>query len=254
MKMTRRKISQDDEKGAGFRDFFNKIKNTLSGVVDKVASIPTNIINKALPEKQQYTRKADTMLARYGHFKIIQLFVERQQVNNAVMKLSNVLTVGEMNDSMKKNGIEKYFHLNLKAIILSATGQNITMLIEKNDTINIDIWKQKPDIETIEIDLQGQRITITELLTRTRIAIGNQAFFLYRALDGQNCGDFCIAVLKANNIWKQDYYPFMFQDTELLKKHISKNSQNRLNMITKLGSLFTHMKGGNLEPQEIRFI
>jgi hypothetical protein len=247
------KRNKYDDEGGGLRDIFNKVKNTLSNTFSNIASIPTNIINKALPEPQKYTRKAETMLQRYGHFKVQQLFVERQEVNSAVMKLASALTVGEMNDAMKKGNIDKFYHLNLKAFITSSLGHQIAMLIEKNDTINIDLWKQKPNVETIEIDLLGKTFTISEMLTKTRLAIGNKKFFLYRALEGQNCGDFCVDVLKSNNLWQEKYTKFMIQNTELMKKHISQNSQNRLNMITKLGSLFTQAKGGKLD-NEIRFI
>lgn len=240
--------------GGGIRDLFNKVKNTVSSVVSNVSSLPTNIINKALPEQQKYTRKADLMLKRYGHFKIEQLFVERQEVDNAVMKLANVLTINELNSAMKKNNVDTFYHLNLKALITTATGQNIEILIEKNETINIDIWKQKPETQSIEIDLLGKVMTIKGMLEKTRLTIGNEKFFLYRALDGQNCGDFCTDVLKSNGLWQEKYNNFMNQRSDLMKKHISTNSQNRLNMITKLGSLVRHIKGGKLEDNEIRFI
>jgi len=247
--------TNENIEAGGIKDIFNKVKNSVKNFVSNVASIPTNIINKALPEPQRYTRKAETMLKRYGHFKIQQLFVERQEVNSAVMKLASALTVGEMNNAMKKGNIEKFYHLNLKAFITSSLGKSIEILIEKNDTINIDLWKQKPNVETIEIDLLGKTITISELLTKTRLAIGNKKFFLYRALEGQNCGDFCVDVLKSNDLWQEKYSKFMIQNTELMKKHISQNSQNRLNMITKLGSLITQLKGGKLDiDNEIRFI
>ena len=184
-------------KGAGLKDLFSKVKNTVSNVVGKIASIPTNIINNILPEQQKYTRKAKTMIDRYGGFKIEHLFVERQEVNSAVMKLASVLTVGEMNNAMQKSGVDKFYHLNLKAIITSALGTPLHILIEKNDTINIDLWKQRANVETMEIDLLGKVLTITEMLTKTRLAIGNEKFFLYRALEGKNCGDFCEDVVKS---------------------------------------------------------
>jgi len=241
--------------GGGIRDFFKKVSNTVSNVTNTITGLPTNLINRALPEKQRYTRKADLMLKRYGHFKILQLFVERQPVINAVMKLANALTINELNSAMKKNNVDTFYHLNLKASILTATGQNIEILIEKNETINIDIWKQKPETQAIEIDLLGKTMTIFDMLEKTRLTIGNAKFFLYRALDGQNCGDFCTDVLKSNGLWNEKYSNFMLQKSDLMRQHISTNSQNRLNLITKLGSIVTHIKGGEFdEDNEIRFI
>ena len=47
----------------------------------------------------------------------------------------------------------------------------------------------------------------------------------------------------------------MLQKSDLMRQHISTNSQNRLNLITKLGSIVTHIKGGEFdEDNEIRFI
>jgi hypothetical protein len=243
----------DDIEGGGFfGDMYKKFKTSVSNIISKVVSVPTTLISKALPDIQKYTRKADTMLKRYGHFKVINLYVERQPVNKYVMKLANVLTTGELDALMKKGSIDRFYHLSLKVDILTATNQNISLLIEKNDTINIEIWKQKPDMEIMQVNLQDQKFTVFGMLEKTRLSIGNEKFFVYR-WNGQNCGDFCINVLKANGVYNEEYKNFMYQDTTKITKNISQNSTNRLNIITKMGSIVSHLKGGKLE-EEVRFI
>jgi hypothetical protein len=91
----------------------------------------------------------------------------------------------------------------------------------------------------------GFKPTINSLLTKTRLTIGNKKFFTYDAINA-NCGIFLIDILQSNKLYKQIYDDFLYQ-LPYYNNNISKNSQNKLNILTKLGSLFKHIRGGQLK-------
>ena len=97
--------------------------------------------------------------------------------------------------------------------------------------------------------MRGQRLTIRAMLEKTRLAIGDDHYFKYR-FESWNCQDFIISILTANNMLTEADRNFIYQNTDLIKQNMSDGSRNRMQLITKLGSLVSHVKGGNL----IRFI
>jgi hypothetical protein len=233
--------------GGGIGDIFNKIKNTIVGLVSK----PTPTIEQNIPSLEKYTTSAKKYLSRYGKLKVIQLAVEKEPVNPYVMKLANFLSAFELQKIMKQNGIDKFFHLSLKVEVLDYQGIVQTLLVEKNDTINIQMWKQKPNMQILNVDLNGQIFNFNEMLDRTRLQIGDKQFFEYNFLTA-NCGIFCIDVLKANNVYNTKYETFLYQNMGIISKKMSTNSKSRMSIITKLGALINQARGGDLE--QVKFI
>ena len=112
IEINKRKRSKGGElQGGGIGDIFNKIKNTLVNLVNR-SSAPT--ISKNLPSLYKYTSKAREMISKYGGLKVIELSVEKEPVNSKVMMLANALSGFELNSIMRKNGIDKFFHISLK--------------------------------------------------------------------------------------------------------------------------------------------
>jgi hypothetical protein len=233
--------------GGGIRDIFNKIKNTIVGLVKS----PTTTIAQNIPSLDKYTTNAQKYISRYGQLKVIQLAVEKEPVNPYVMKLANFLSAFELQKIMQQNGIDKFYHISLKIEILDYQGNVQTLLVEKNDTINIEMWKQKPNMQILNIDLNSQEFTFNEMLERTRLMIGDKQFFEYNFLTA-NCGLFCIDVLKANYVYQTKYETFLYQNMGIISKKMSNSSKSRMSIITKLGALFTHARGGELE--QVKFI
>lgn len=233
--------------GGGISDIFNKIKNTIVGLVKS----PTTTIAQNIPSLDKFTTSAKKYISRYGQLKVIQLAVEKEPVNPYVMKLANFLSAFELQKIMQQNGIDKFYHISLKVEVLDYQGIVQTLLVEKNDTINIEMWKQKPNMQILNIDLNGQEFNFNEMLERTRLMIGDKQFFEYNFLTA-NCGLFCIDVLKANNVYQAKYETFLYQNMGIISKKMSSNSKGRMSIITKLGALFSQAKGGELE--QVKFI
>lgn len=235
--------------GSGITDILRKVKNTISSIVSQ----PSQTISQVIPSLDKYTSNVKQMLSRYGNLKIIQLAVEKQPVNDYVMTLANMLSNFELKDIMEKNGIDKFYHLSLKAEVLDYQGIIQTLLIEKNENINIEMWTQKPNMNILNVDLGNEEFTLNGMLERTRLLVGNKQYFEYNFLTA-NCGDFCINILKANKVYQDKYEAFLFQDTGLIASKMSKGSKSRMKIITKLGSLVGQVRGKGLQQKQIKFI
>lgn len=228
--------------GGGIGDILRKVRNTVNSVI----SVPTTLANKLMPEKTQYTRAADEMLKKYGNFEILSLTVEKEPVNDKVMWLANTLSSFELQAIMQKAGIDKFYHLSMVAEILTATNQHIKLRIEKNENITIEPYKKRPNTQSINIDLRRQKLTIRDMLNKTRLAIGNDHFYKYR-WDSWNCADFILQVLQANGILVPADRDFIWQNSDIIKKNMSSGSANRMHLLTKLGSYISHLKGGEIK-------
>lgn len=224
--------------GGGILD---KIKRTVNSII----GIPTTIASKLIPETTRYTNKTEENLNRYGNFQILNLTIEKQPVEKEVMYLANTLSALELQGIMQKAGIDKFYHLSLKADVLTATDTNISLVIEKNENIVVDIYKPRPNTQSLKVDLGDKKITIRDLLEKTRIDIGNDHFFLYR-WDSWNCADFILEILKANDLYKPEYRDFIWQNADIIKRNMSSASRNRMHLITKLGSFIKRLKGGSV--------
>lgn len=244
IEISKRKRKYDNIAGGGIGDILRKVKNTVNSIV----GMPTTLANKLMPEKLQYTRDAELMLKRYGNFEILELKVEKEPVNSKVMYLANTLSAFELQAIMQKEGIDRFYHLSMVATILTATGQNMQLRIEKNENITIENYKKRPNTQSINIDLKEQKMTIRDMLEKTRITIGNDHYFKYR-WDSWNCADFILQVLKSNNILVPAYRDFIWQNADAIKRNMSAASSSRMHLLTKLSSYISQLKGG-----EIRFI
>lgn len=231
----------DDESisGGGIGDILKKIKNTVNSII----SVPTTAANKLMPEKLKYTNAAESMLQKYGNFQILEISIEKEPVNSKVMYLANTLSAFELQAIMQKAGIDKFYHLSMVATILTGTNHHIKLRIEKNENITIEPYKKRPDTQSINIDLRGKKITIRDLLEKTRLAIGNDHFFKYR-WDSWNCADFIIQILDANGLLVPADRNFIWQNADIIKKNMSSGSANRMHLLTKLGSYISHLRGG----------
>jgi len=128
-------------------------------------------------------------------------------------------------------------------------GQSIYILIEKNDVINLEVIKSVSggsQMQYMPVSISDDmKLTIGVMLQRTRMTIGNTKFFIYNAVFS-NCGIFIIDILQSNGIYKDSYKDFLYQ-IPYYNNNISKNSKNKMNILTRMGALFSHLKGGNIK-------
>lgn len=152
-----------------------------------------------------YVRK---VLQEVGDKPIKSLSISRAPIRKAITTILNLLTLGELNRSLDQLSYDELFHLRLIAIV-----EDKTVLIEKNEVINIEYVKGYIEGETKKVDFPGT-ITINQLLEGAKKIQGDN-FFKYSAYDN-NCQDFVTALLKGSNIGTQQDFNFIKQDTKQL--------------------------------------
>ena len=155
-----------------------------------------------------YPSKVRSLLKEVGDAKINSAKVFRTPVPNYLINILNTVSLGDFKRKLKETEYDKLFHLG---IIFSTDKGDI--LIEKNEVINVS--KTIPKTEGYEeksVPLNNQELTINEVLENTK-AVQKDKFFKYSAYDN-NCQNFILDLMKANNIGSESDYNFVKQNTE----------------------------------------
>jgi hypothetical protein len=235
--------------GGIFSNIIGKIKNSVKNITNKIQQIPTGIAAALIPTPEKYTSKAETIIKRYGNYGIKSITLRREPVDSRVMTAAHILTQNEIKDLMKKNNVNTLYHLSMVCEVIDNMGQSIYILIEKNDVINLEVIKSVsggPQMQYMPVSISDDmKLTIGVMLQRTRMTIGNTKFFIYDAINA-NCGIFLIDILQSNGIYKDSYKDFLYQ-IPYYNNNISKNSKNKMNILTRMGALFSHLKGGQIK-------
>ena len=255
----RNKKNNKKVSGSGFFDVIRKIKNSVINITKKIQQIPTGIISNVIPTLERYTTGVERILQRYGDFGIKSITLRKEPVDSKVMTAAHIITNNEIKDLMDKNNVNTLFHLSMVVEIIDSVGKSVFILIEKNENINLQVINDVssgggPNMKYMQVAIpMGFKPTINSLLTKTRLTIGNNKFYVYDAINA-NCGIFLIDILQSNGLYKNLYEDFLYQVPYYNNKEITISSRNKLNILTKMGSLFSHLKskikGGNI----IKFI
>ena len=106
------------------------------------------------------------------------------------------------------------YHLGMLITLVN----NTKVIVEKNHVVNIELGNPiKSNTEVINVDLKGKTITLNELLDKAIASVGANQIFEYSATGGRNCQNFCVDVLRANDLLTKQYEDFTLQDLSDLK-------------------------------------
>lgn len=149
-----------------------------------------------------------------GEKRVEKITLYRAPIQKMIDKLFNILSLGKFDEMKGKLGYDDIFHLY--AIV--HLSDDTRLLIEKNQDINIDDdIEAKDKAEALEVNLKDYQPTFFELLENTRKLMGDNNFYKYDAFKN-NCQDFLLNLLKANNLLNDTNEKFIKQNAaELLK-------------------------------------
>jgi len=205
-------------------DAFAYVKKAASSVAQRVVDVTKG-------KRQGYSPKVRAYLAENGNKTIQGLILRRDPIRGILHTVINALTLGNWAAARRKYAYDKVFHLGLE-VTLSA---GPTTIVEKNEVINVG--PSKPidgDTETMVIGDPGV-LTLQEMLDRTQKLMGDR-FFNYSAFEN-NCQDFIIAILRANNLWTAARDEFVKQPLESLVKELPSYTGRVANVATDLAAL-----------------
>lgn len=161
---------------------------------------------------EQYTPKVEKILKENGSKKIMQIFIKRTPLNWIMKKTLNIVSMGLLKKRMEENNIDELFHLFMEVVL--ENGTKIT--IEKNERIDMNInAKIRTNTEIEKIDNINKQINLNELMENTKEKMGIEKYFNYSAKNN-NCSDFLLNILNANDIGSQKDKNFIKQDAKTL--------------------------------------
>lgn len=210
------------------------LKNPISWAKEVISPIPTRLNNIST-----------ATLKKYSGYPIQSSFIMRTPLENVWNQAINAISVGEFNKLKAKHGFDKLFHV---ALVVSVNNTNI--LIEKNEVINIDLFKKsdiKNQTETYRTS-GGLDLTLDQMIDNTLKYMGPERFYSYNAIGSpgnpkNNCQDFVRSILKANNLLTKEAEKFLYQDITPLEKELSSHVAPSLQAITNLGSKVSRLIG-----------
>ena len=173
---------------------------------------------------QSYSKKSKQVLNAYGNQKIKSMTIIRYPLNDALTYIANHLDTVESYD--------KLYH-----IYLLITLDNKTLLVEKNEQINIDLKiRRHRDDEQSSITNINVGVTLNSLLLNTKKLMGSN-YYSYE-IELNNCQNFIKSILAANNLLTDEREQFIMQDlTTIFLNH--KNMKQLLNSVIDVAVVFT---------------
>ena len=227
---------------------FGKIKRGFNSIINTLGAPAQTIVSNTLDEKTQYTDSVKDILSKYGNFGITSMTIEKQPVDGKIMFLVNKITNDLMRELMIKHNIDAYYHISLRIDVIDDTGNIIPFRIEKNENISITPYKPLPNSQYLQVPLDAVPRTMNSILTKTRLDIGEDHFYLYR-FDSWNCADFIMEILRSNGLLTQQNEGFIYQNTDIIKKQIPQSTRSRVHLITKFASRIGHLRGRGIEQE-----
>jgi len=188
----------------------------------------------------EYSNTSRETLNKYGKCVITKLTIIRTPIQEVLGIALQGLSFGEWYKLMRKYGYDKMFHLALIGLVCD----NVPVVIEKNEVVNIsNEFSLSKDSEYMEVDLEGETITLDEMMNKTKSFMGDFNYFDYDAFKN-NCQVFIDSVLKSNGLLTQNYHKFLFQDLQQLHQELPSYIAPVAKFITRLGSIVSRLRGG----------
>lgn len=197
------------KKGGALGQVLDLVMNPIKEIKKEI-QFYTNLVTG----RKDYSPAVKKILGEYGDLVIEEATLYRKPLSSALTASINVVSLGEFYKNLNKTPYEKLFHL----CIYLKTNKGIVSL-EKEEVI---VMKKgmfpRKDAELEPVTKLPQGLTINKALEQTKNRMGDK-FFTYSA-SSNNCQDFILAFLQANNMGSEEDYTFVKQNTEQLFKNL----------------------------------
>ena len=201
--------------------------------------LPNNLkyAKAVLLGRDDYPPKVRNILKKYGDEVIVSYSIKRTPVSKLLINTLSLVS-SEFKKRYDSSDYDQLFHLFLE--MTTENGQIIT--VEKNEVINMIVSppsRQNEEVENI-VNFPND-LSINELMNNTKERMGG-SFYNYSAKNN-NCQDFIINILDANNIGDESDREFIKQDTDFLFENLP-FLRKFSNTITTLGARADILKSG----------
>jgi hypothetical protein len=195
--------------------------------------------------KEDFTNSAKKFLKTYGGMKVLEIKVVRQPVVSLLSSAINVLSLGIWKRELKKNNIEKLYHLYM-LLTLDNNGRQVMVRAEKNHVIEFSSNASTgKGAEVMNINVRGN-ITLNSMIEQALKNTSPQAFFRYSGLnDYRNCQDWIIAMLSSSGLMNPSAQAFIKQDLSKVAEKLPSYVSKTMDVITEIPARLQHAFGGN---------
>jgi hypothetical protein len=146
------------------------------------------------------------LLTNFGDYKITKLQIIRRPIESALIKLSNILSMGKVVKSMKKKHIDEFYHLGFQITAEHPDDKDqVHLLLERYTRVGVE-YIEKPqnfkNDEFINIPIH-KNITLAEFIING-VSEGQKKhphYWIYN-FETNNCQDFVMDMMTANNLWQ----------------------------------------------------
>lgn len=221
---------------SGIKKAVKSVSNTATSVANKVKDTATAVVYG----RQDYPPKVRKILSQYGGKNITGITLGRTPLGTPLMIALQVASGNTFSQKLENTPYDKLFHLFM-CIELDSSSK---IVLEKNEVINAEIGCKLPketETQTITSSDIPTGLTLNDALEKTRERMGGN-FFTYSAKDN-NCQDFIVAFLTANNIGTETDKSWVKQETKVLFE-----GNNRLrkiaNTLTDIGARVDVLRQG----------
>ena len=205
-------------------DVFGLAKKAATTVVQRVVDVSKG-------KRLGYSPKVRAFLAAHGSKTIEGMRIRRDPIRSMLHTAINAITLGRWAAARKKYAYDKVFHLGLELRLKGGP----TTIVEKNEVIYVGPSSpENSDSEVMELSDPGS-LTLGAMLDNTQRLMGDR-YFTYSAFEN-NCQDFIIAILRANNLWTPARNDFVKQPLEEVIKDLPSYTGKLANVATDLAAI-----------------
>ena len=172
-------------------------KGIFSDAYNKVIDVGTKLIYG----RKDLSPKVQKLLSDYGDETIVSATIARKPVTSIIQSI--IRTVSSY-------PYDNLFHL----MILLKTNTGKTIRFEKNAAINADVNPSVTNAQYMEVPNVPSGLTINQLIENTRNLM-KEKFIPYTA-SNNNCQNFVLNILRANNMNSPEIEAFVKQDTAMI--------------------------------------
>lgn len=264
VEIERRNIAEEQRRRALQRQQLEQpLDNSFQGLVNNIdvnnlndsldgAGIIDNIQEALKPIPSKLNNVSRRTLETYGNYPIQSAFLMRTPLSKTWTGALNAISFGQFEKLQDKHNFKVLYHV---AFVGSFNNQNI--IIEKNEVVNIDTFKQsdiKPDTETFRLTLSSKP-TLSQIIDNTRKYMGDNKFYSYSALGNNNCQNMVMAVLRSNSMNSVQAENFIYQNIKPLANELLPHVSKITDAITQTGSVVSRLIGkGRTKDIDKKFI
>ena len=246
------KMKDNDFEGGGFIDTLKASKlgkalTTTAKKISKFVSSTGQRIQGTITGRNDYPPDERMLIEKYGNLPIRAICIYREPIEGKVNTLTNILSLGQMNQLKKKYSFDEMYHLYMVLTLQESQDKNIPVLVEKNEVINIHEYPNiNPNAQKMELLISPKfKYSLKQFLDNGQSAMGPK-YFTYDPFDN-NCQVFIMSLLSANPPLEQDNpnaRKFIMQDVQGLKTDLNPISRELFRGTTGLaGRMNVLLKG-----------